>query len=120
MFAQHQNQLQEMWNSQKNCIQLIGRLVRLISKSNSMTSTRAFSKNKGLFYSIDMCRKYFTIAMIICDRNLTSEFEKIEKENTTDSLKLSMLVPAKLNALEDNQIVEILEFACLPGSKTSC
>ncbi len=79
MFAQHQNQLQEMWNSKKNCIQFIGRLVRLISKINSMTSTRDYSKNKGLFYSIDMCRIYFTIAKIICDRNLTSEFEKIVK-----------------------------------------
>ncbi len=71
MFAQHQNQLHEMWNSKKKfCIQLIGRLVRIISKINSMTLTRAYSKNKGLFYSIDMCRKYFTIAKIICDRNL--------------------------------------------------
>ncbi len=119
MFAQNQNQLQEMWNSQKNCLQLLGRLVRLISNNDSMTSTRAFAKNKGLFYSIDMCRKYFTIAKIICDRGLAHEFEKIEKENTTDSLKLSMLVPSKLNSLNNNQIVFILKFSCNSGSKTS-
>ncbi len=119
MFAQHQNQLQEIWNSQRNCLQLLGRLVRLISTNKSVTSTSAYSSNKGLFLSVDMCRKYFTVAKIICDRQLVSEFEKIEKETVIDTLKLSMLVPAKLNLLENNQIIKVLQMGTEKAAKTS-